>query len=71
MKKLLILVAVVVLVLGARVTNAQALGLGGDLGADVSMPITVAILGIGLLGMVCIAVRKKMLEKRTMHRIKS
>ncbi len=68
MKKLLILVAVFALSLGMRVTNTQADSLGEYLGPEVSVPTTVAILGLGLLAMAGIAVRKKKLEKKAIKK---
>ncbi len=68
MKKLLILVAVFALVLGTRVTNTQADSLGGYLGPEFSVPTTVAILGLGLLGMAGIAARKRQLQKKAIKK---
>ncbi len=68
MKRLLILVAVFALVLGVIVTNAQADSLDGYIGSEVSVPTTAALLGLGLLGMAGIAVRKRKLEKRAIKK---
>ncbi len=45
------------------VTNTQADSLDDHFGSEVSVPITVALLGLGLLGMAGIAARKRKLEK--------
>ncbi len=68
MKKLLILVAVLALVLGTRVTNTQADSLGDYLGPEVSLPTTVALLGLGLLGMAGFAARKRQLQKKAIKK---
>ncbi len=68
MKKLLILVAVFTLVLGTRVTNTQADSLGNYLNPEVSVPTTVALLGLGLLGMAVIAARKRKLDKKAIKK---
>ncbi len=68
MKKLLIIVAVLALVLGTTVINTQAGSLDDDFGSDVSVPKTAALLGLGLLGMAGIAVRKRKLKKRAIKK---
>ncbi len=68
MKKLLILVAAFILVLGTIVTNTHADSHGDYFGSEVCIPTIVVLLGLGLLGMAVFAVRKRKRKKRAIKK---